>query len=597
MKSIRWKLVIMYVALIFIVLILAGTFIILSVKSGEENKAEIELRQYAARIMDFTIYERENPEDFQEDFQSVSSSGFNRLQGAILNADGITLASSEYSEETGFPQYASSAIVSAALGADSFVAGRKLPDVNSDVVSTWVEYACPVFGDNGDVLYIIYVRLDATSVYESISETTNTLAVAIFLALALTAVFAVIFSGTLTEPISKLTAGARELARGKLDQSLKINSKDEIGQLTESFNNMAKALKKTISEMDAEKNKLEIVLYSMSDGLLAFDAEGRLIHANQVCEELLGVKDAKSLDFAGFIKLAYPGREPGEELTPVRDFKDTTLSIDGRFINVEFNAYASSAGDFDGVVVVLQDITKHKKLDDMRKEFIANVSHEIRTPLTNIKSYAETLLEGALDDKAVAADFLGIIDSEVDRMTFIIKDLTELSSMDNHQLYLDLESVDISAIIKDVIKQHSMTARKLGREIIFEESKSPEGLFLTVDRRRVAQVLTNILTNAIKYSFEGSRIELWTEDSRQYTRVYVRDNGMGIPKEDLRHIFERFYRVDKARSRAFGGTGLGLAIAKEIMEAHGGGISAVSEPGKGTTMIIRFPKKDEDEFE
>ncbi len=590
MKSIRWKLVIIYVAMIFIVLILAGTFIILSYRSQQENKAERDLKQYAATIRENIIGEYEEPGLFQTGFDSPTfgiSKG--EFQGNILDAEGTTIASNSTGGDGIFPKYQSTAIISAQHGEECFIAGRKHPDAN-DIFTIWMEYAVPVRNSiSSEVEYIIYVRVNADSIYSSISETTNTFILAILIALVLTGILGVVFSGTLTGPISILSSKARELAAGNLDQEIPVSSKDEIGQLTESFNYMASELKKTISEMESEKNKTEIVLYNMTDGVLAYDSGGKLTHANQVSEELLGAENVTGKTFDEIASLLFPSA--GLSVSNPGSFRESTLTIGEKYISVSLTSHKNAAGVLEGIVIVLQDITKHKKLDDMRKEFVANVSHEMRTPLTNIKSYAETLMDGAIDDKNVAMDFLGVIAGEVDRMTHIVKDLLELSSLDNKQLVLDIRPTNICDIIRETIKQHMLIAKKQNKDIYFEEPG--DNVMINADRQRISQVLTNIINNSVKYSYDGATIEIWIEQSLYYIRVFVRDNGMGIPKDDLRNIFERFYRVDKARSRALGGTGLGLAIAKEIMEAHGGGISAVSEFGKGTTMILRFPNKTE----
>jgi len=228
----------------------------------------------------------------------------------------------------------------------------------------------------------------------------------------------------------------------------------------------------------------------------------------------------------------------------------------------------------------------------MRKEFVANVSHELRTPLTTIKTYTETLIDGALVDTNVALDFLRVIDSEAQRMALLVTDLLELSKLDNKQLSLDLEILELNTLISQSVIQNSILAEKKNQCIQF--SPYSNACFIEADSGRINQVLTNIINNAINYSPTGSSISIDVEDVDKYFRVYIKDNGMGIPREDLRRIFERFYRVDKARSRAMGGTGLGLAIAKEIMEAHNFRITANSELGKGTTMILRFNKLELD---
>ncbi len=220
---------------------------------------------------------------------------------------------------------------------------------------------------------------------------------------------------------------------------------------------------------------------------------------------------------------------------------------------------------------------------------MANVSHELRTPLTTVKSYTETLIEGAIEDREIALDFLGIIDSEADRMAFLVRDLLQLTRFDNKQVRLDITEIEMNEFLNITVRQNKIHAEAKNQELTFEPY--PHDVVIYGDRDRVGQVVNNIVTNAIKYSLEQAQIRIYIGEDAQYYKISVRDTGMGISREDLPRIFERFYRVDKARSRAMGGTGLGLAIAKEIMEGHGGRLTAESEYGKGTVMTMWFPKE------
>ena len=243
----------------------------------------------------------------------------------------------------------------------------------------------------------------------------------------------------------------------------------------------------------------------------------------------------------------------------------------------------------EGVVVVLQDITEQKKLDDMRKEFVANVSHELRTPLTTVKSYTETLLDGAMEEEELAKEFLTIINSEADRMAFLVRDLLQLTRFDNKQVRLDMTEIEMNDFLNMTVRQNKIHAEAKNQQLSFRPYEHM--VVVHGDRDRVGQVVNNIVTNAIKYSLEQATIRIFITEDEKYFKINVKDTGMGISREDLPRIFERFYRVDKARSRAMGGTGLGLAIAKEIMETHGGKLTAESEYGKGTTMTMWFPKE------
>jgi two-component system sensor histidine kinase VicK len=351
---------------------------------------------------------------------------------------------------------------------------------------------------------------------------------------------------------------------------------------------MAKELSNTLGEISREKKKMEIILHNMTDGVFLFDKEGNVIHCNDAALDMLGI-DKVNGNLNNFIENYGINSGVYIDIMENENTKKVDFWLDGKFINASFSPYLGEKHDYEGVVVVLQDNTEMKRLDDMRKEFVANVSHELRTPLTTVKSYTETLLEGALEDSKTAKEFLDIINNEADRMSFLVRDLLQLSRFDNGQIEFNYSCVNVNEFISENIRQSRIHAENKNQELSFTQTDTP--LFVNADRDRITQVLNNIITNAIKYSPEGSKINVWAEEDEDYVRICVKDNGMGISKEDLPRIFERFYRVDKARSRAMGGTGLGLAIAKEIMEKHGGKITAESEMHHGTKMTLWFSKK------
>ena len=585
MVSIRWKLVVMYIALVFIVMISSGTFMIASIYTNEKQKAEDDLKGVASMVEDQIFSNYPTVADFLAEAQNEQFTHTMTEDWSIINASMRTVYNSLVFDIIRLPQFKPTSVISIALsGTTEADVGRQYPNADG-AIKRWAEFAKPLKNADGVVEYVLYIRKDAGYIFDNMSQIVSTITLAVAMALIATLVIGFLFANTLTTPIAVLTRKAKEFAAGELDQFVSVKAKDEIGQLTESFNNMAKDLTRTLSDMESEKNKLEIVLYNMTDGVVAYDASGRVVHANHVCAELLGLSHIESVPLTEM--LTHLGIENAEtvDLSGVRD---ATLSIGERYIHATFNAYSNKDGVTDGVIIVLQDITKHMKLDNMRKEFVANVSHEIRTPLTTIKSYTETLIDGALDERLLAEDFLRTINTEADRMTRIVKDLLELSQLDNNKMELHFQHVNLVELVRTNVERHAVTAARLHKTVNF--TTQTEEMPVDIDPERINQVLNNIVSNSLKYSGESAVVNVVLEEAEQYYRVYVKDNGMGIPKEDLRRIFERFYRVDKARSRQLGGTGLGLSIAKEIMEAHGGKISASSEMNRGTTMILRFPK-------
>ena len=412
-------------------MIVTGSFILLSMQKTETDKARSQLELYAEKVSE-QVVESYDEADFQtgiEQFTRTSSSG-SQIQGNIINDKGETVASTTVSQPP-FPDYKNSVVGLALSGENGFDDSRKDDESNT----TWICYATPAMTINGNVKYIVYAQMDASSMQESMTQTTRTIIVAVLLALVLAVLMAYGFARTITGPIHQLTLKAKLLAEGDLKQTVEVYSEDEIGQLAESFNYMASELNKTVGETFREKNKLEAILHNMTDGVISFDKDGNISHANTVAAEMLEVD---KLDFT----LDMFTRKYDLELDESNNNEEEgqavqlqyTFPVGKKYINASFSPYFNETEEIEGIVVVLQDITKQKKLDDMRKEFVANVSHEMRTPLTTIKSYTETLMYGALEEKDVAMEFLNIINNETDRMSFLVRDLLQLSSFDNKQV-------------------------------------------------------------------------------------------------------------------------------------------------------------------
>lgn len=588
MKSVRFKLIFIYFILVFIVMIISGTFIIFTIQKQEIYKIEEQLKSFSKAIKEQIIDQYEDPNDFQSGFTDLFMKRVftQNIQGAIIDKDGKTIAGTNFSETKGPYQYKNSVIISALSGKENFEKSKKSLDENS-VVKEWLSYGYPVLDENDNLEYVIYVQIDAINIKDTLKQTTNTIGISVIIALILAITLGSMFSNTITAPISLLTKKANLLAKGHLEQHIIVRGEDEIGQLTRSFNHMARELRKTVSEMENENNKLEIVLHNMTDGVVAFDELGSLIHANKEFYELMGLDEEEqykiNLDYFLY-KINLPKNQ-------IKLNKNTEILIDegGKYIQVVLIPYTGKNNFIEGIMIVLKDITRQKKLDDMRKEFVANVSHEIRTPITTIKSYTETLLDGAIDEKELAIDFLNTINEASDRMKFLTDDLLELSRLDGGKISFNFKITNLYDIVVGCVKQNIIIANNKNQQIILSEPIN-KNMYVLIDTDRINQVLNNVISNAIKYSYDGKDINIFIEENEENFIVNIKDNGIGIPKEDIGRIFERFYRVDKARSRAMGGNGLGLSIAKEIMLEHNGDIKAYSKVGDGTTMQIIFKK-------
>lgn len=443
------------------------------------------------------------------------------------------------------------------------------------------DYAKPVGN------YVIYFRYDREDWEDAIRKFNNVILASCFFAIIASLIIGYILSKTITAPIVRLMHKARRIAAGDFDQVVEVKSRDEIGKLTNAFNHMARELKKTISEVSSEKNKIETILNYMTDGVIAFSQKGGVIHANPAAARMLGVSGVNE-NFNEF-SVKYNMGLTLEDILYIESSssKESSVKVNDRFIKVYFAAFTGEDKKVEGIIAVLHDVTEQQKLEGMRREFVANVSHELRTPITSIKSYTETLLDGALEDRETTERFLNVINSESDRMTRLVKDLLQLSRLDNMQMQWKVQEVSFVEIVKGVVEKMQIEAKNKNQLLeCFVIGDIPK---IQADRDRIEQVIVNIVINAIKYTPDGGKITVYIGEMFGQVYAKVADTGIGIPEADLPRIFERFYRVDKARSREMGGTGLGLAIAKEIVEAHGGSITVASEKDKGTEMTVKLP--------
>ena len=451
----------------------------------------------------------------------------------------------------------------------------------------YIDYALPISVDN-KTEYIVYVK-DTKDEINSITRNVLFILIeALLFSVLISILLGYFFGRTITKPIRDLTKSTEHIAEGKFDIVSNIKSDDEIGTLSDTFNYMSSTLQRTVSEVNSEKNKVETILQNMTDGILAFNLSGRLIHINPEAKKLIGRNFYDDLKFDTFFKEIGADISMGNIIYFNDEKKaEREATIGGRVVKFTFAPF-NLENKISGIIVVVHDITNQQRLENSRREFVANVSHELRTPLTTVKSYAETLMDMELDDKDMQNHFLATIANEADRMTRIVKDLLTLSKLDEGQYQVKpFERVNLSQLVSDIVEKMFFAAKEKHQDISLTAKKTP--IYVTTDCDKLEQVIINIVSNAIKYTPENGQIKISCEKVYKDAYIKVRDNGIGIPKENLPRIFERFYRVDNARSRDTGGTGLGLAIAKQIMTQLGGNIIINSTYGEGTEVIISVP--------
>jgi two-component system, OmpR family, sensor histidine kinase VicK len=448
--------------------------------------------------------------------------------------------------------------------------------------------AVPIYSSNNEFVGAIYINADLSEIEGYMKKIDSILTYATIWALAITVFLGSLLAKTITDPIKEVISKAEKLAKGEFEQVVSVKSNDEVGQLTDMFNYLSDRLKSTLDETENEKNKLDTILTNMTDGIIAVNINGTIIHTNPAIYSIFNIskEDMENKNFDDISRELDWGITH-EDLFNNIDRASNILVINDLIIRTNVVLFGNEKNETVGAIIVLQDVTEQEKLDKMRKEFVANVSHELKTPLTTIKSYTETLLDGAMENKEYTLNFLKVIDSESERMTRLVKDLLQLSKLDYDNIQWNMKKMDIRKIVSECVYRMNISAKQKNQVLEFKSDMDvPE---IMGDKDRIEQVIVNILSNAIKYTPENGKIEVALKLEEDSILVKVADNGIGIPKEDLPRLFERFYRVDKARSRMLGGTGLGLSIARQIVEAHKGKIKIQSEYGQGTQVFITLP--------
>ena len=393
-------------------------------------------------------------------------------------------------------------------------------------------------------------------------------------------------------PIDKLIKSAEEITdedKSKFkDRKLRKN-KNNVGDLENVFGVMTTELKEKLSEVSTQKNQIETILLHMTDGIIAFNMKGEIILINPAAKKFLSIRPEDNTFEDIFNKFNVDINL--EKVIYLENWTSTEqrIAVEDRYVNVFFAPFKNETDRPDGVIAVIQDITEHVKLDNMQKEFVADVSHELKTPITSIMGYADTLLEGEYD-KETQNKFLNVIATEARRMARLVTDLLTLSRYDNNKKITKKEKFDLGELVKKCQDKLAIEIKKKGHKVnCFVTADVPP---VYADKDDIARVVLNILTNSIKYTPNGGEIKIYVGFVYNDAYIKIFDNGIGIPEEDLNRIFERFYRVDKARTREMGGTGLGLSIAKEILDKNGGSIDIKSVVGQGTEVVIRIPTKE-----
>ncbi len=442
-----------------------------------------------------------------------------------------------------------------------------------------------------DHLYIIRISKPLFELKQFNAAIQRYTMLTLIVAMVIAMIMAIFLSRRMTRPIDEITEAAKDIAKGNYGRKIYTFSNDQIGELTESFNSMSYNLANTMAQIKHRNGELESILNSMINGVIAIDHHKNILMINPICFKILGLPDNYVAQNESMYKIIrneeiaeLVEKTISEGISQIKEMPYVHLD---KILRIYINPILTSEKEKIGCIVVIQDVTQMRKLEQMRSDFVSNVSHELKTPLTSIKGFVDTLRNGAIKDEEIAIRFLEIIDIESDRLYRLINDILVLSEIESMDKEREQECVQLEPLTEEVISMLSLKAEQKG---LLLESHCDEGAEILGNSDRIKQLLINLVDNAIKYTEKG-QIKLAIEEINHHVRISVSDTGIGISEEHLDRLFERFYRVDKGRSRNQGGTGLGLSIVKHIAILYNGVIDVKSQPGVGSQFTLTFPMK------
>ncbi|MDM5314501.1 cell wall metabolism sensor histidine kinase WalK [Fictibacillus sp. b24] len=593
-KSIHVKFVLIYVLLILIAMQVISVYFI--------NNLETDLRQNFSKslydrvnLLEFNIEQKMKDKDrykvkkaedgeeaitLEDDIQALIDEEFEEKEVQVLNKEGMVLASNKQK----------------LVGQISFNPKIKLAlegTVDDEVMLHEGErvmvLAKPIKNDStSETMGAIYLVASIEGIFKQIQRINNILVTGTVIALIITGLLGIFLARTITRPMADMRKQALVMARGDFSRKVQLYGDDEIGQLAMTFNNLTTKLQEATAITESERRKLRSVLTYMTDGVIATDRDGAIILMNDRAEEMLNISRQNALGTSLMELLRLNTEYTWEELyneyeSMLLDFSTDDIHY---VVRANFSTIQKDDGPINGLICVLHDVTEQEQIDNERREFVFNVSHELRTPLTTMRSYLEALADGAWQDDNIAPRFLEVTQNETERMIRLVTDLLQLSKMDSKDYRFNFHEIDLVNFLNGIIDRFEMLEKE---NIELSRSLPSDKIPVQMDTDKMTQVLDNIISNAMKYSPEGGTITFTAAIIGRKVKVSIADQGVGIPKNNVSKIFDRFFRVDRARSRDLGGTGLGLAIAKEIVLAHGGDIWAESEWGQGTTIHFTLP--------
>ncbi|MFT8458824.1 MAG: cell wall metabolism sensor histidine kinase WalK [Liquorilactobacillus ghanensis] len=606
LQSIHFKIALVFALLLLITFQIVGAYFLQQLKRDDLKtfKQQIELSSYVDNSLIDNLTKSSIGEAdgrIRDLLEDINNANITEVQ--VVDTKGTIRGDSDVNNQNLVGQKTTDADIKQVLyNAKTYT---KLTYDRSDNKRYYISIT-PLFsagGNNNTLVGAVYLRASLEPVYASLNRVTAIFVTASLIATGLGLFLAILISSAITKPIDDMKKQTARIARGDYSGQVKVYGRDELGQLAQAVNNLSVRVEEAQEASEAERRRLDSVLSHMSDGVIATDRRGNVIIMNETASEDLDI-DANTAEGQSILDiLKIRGQYTLRDLLENQDQIIVDLSDEhhDQILNAYFSLIQRESGFISGLVCVLHDVTEQQRIDRERREFVSNVSHELRTPLTSMRSYIEALNDGAWKDEKVAPGFLKVTQDETDRMIRMVNDLLSLSRMDSGTAKLDLELVNLNELYNYILDRFDMMLKnepdngKKNKRYSIKRDFTRRELWVEIDTDKFIQVIDNIMNNAIKYSPDGGIITCRLLETHSHVILSISDQGLGIPKKDIAHIFDRFFRVDKARSRAQGGTGLGLAISKEVIEMHGGRIWVDSIENKGSTFYISLPYQEYEE--
>ena len=605
--SIHFKIPMLFILLLLVSLQLIGAYFIRELETKMISNFDSQMSLNAGFLEKTLqpILMADDTEKLEESVQTILSdfTGANILETQVMDEQGYILGINDQTLQSLIGTKSTDRDVQQVILLD---APSSYQYVKEDTNSRVLKNISPIYSmDNtGTLIGVLVMESNIESVYSQMSQTVSIFLNASVVAIIITIVLAVIISRGITRPISEMRRQTANIADGDYSGKVTVYGADELGELAETINDLSYKVKDAQETTESERQRLDSVLRHMTDGVLATDRRGKIIIINSRAMDLLSISQDKAIGQSIMKVLKLGEKFTFRQLLETQDELILNIPTDDQdtILRGEFSVIQRESGFISGLVCVLSDITEQEKVEQERRSFVSNVSHELRTPLTSVKSYTESLIDGAWEDEEIAPEFLKVISTETNRMIRMITDLLNLSRMDQGKQDLNREFVSINELVAHIINRFEMVLKSeqyRNKKYTIERDFTQRTLWVEIDQDKFIQVIDNIMNNAIKYSPDGGKITCKLMETHNSVVISITDEGLGIPRKDIGHVFDRFYRVDKARARSMGGTGLGLAISKEVVQLHGGKIWVTSVENKGSTFFISLPyipMDEEDEW-